>query len=327
MLVIMRASQSGTAAFLGSLLLGAATGCVGMPLGDEAAAPRLTPPVTLAEVTRSWNLTADRQNLYWTYNDTNRPADLVAMPQIGGPPSTVAPGTAFREIMASGDGWIYGIDSGDLLSRVPAAGGAPETFARAGEFCNVGAVSAGAVWCGFGLGLTRVDLETRAAARVGASAGYIAESLAVDRSQAYWVAGGSLLAVDHGGGATRVLLGYGGNGDTPWPHLVAVDERAVFAATGPGIVRIDKATGRMTTLKAGLVTAIAVGHGLVFWSEADTGRVGATPATGGRQVVIGEGQSVVQEMVATDTGLFWFSLRPGDLDHSALRGAYFTPAP
>jgi len=331
MLVVMSARQSGTAMAMGSLLLGTVVGCVGMPLGGADGAgplPGLTAPVTLAEVKASWNLTADASNLYWTTDETHY-GDLASVSQRGGPASVIAPATGFHTLMGSADGWIYGTDSTTTtLWRLPAAGGEKQVFVeQVGWWCEVGAVTAGAVWCGFGVGLARIDLGTRAPVRVGSSGGYNAQSLAVDRDHTYWTAGGELLAVDHRGGPTRVLLGNKGAGPT-WANLVAADDRWVFAATGQSIVRIDPLTGRAATLRAGLVTALAVRHGMVFWADAVTGDLGATPEQGGPDVVVERGEAgQVRELVATDLGLFWFGQLPLYTDRGLLRGAYFTFPP
>jgi hypothetical protein len=66
---------------------------------------------------------------------------------------------------------------------------------------------------------------------------------------------------------------------------------------------------------------------MVFWADAATRDVGATPVQGGPDRVIGKGESLVRELVATDLGLFWFSELPVYTGQSLLRVAYVTFAP
>jgi hypothetical protein len=248
--------------------------------------------------------------------------DLAAIAQAGGAPSVLALDTGFFTFMPSEDGWIYGTDLTDLW-RVPLGGGDKELVAHAG-LCYHGAVTPGAAWCAFGQGLTRVDLQTGAATQLGSSAGYIAESLAVDDTRAYWTAGGALLAVDHAGGPTRVLLSSSA-GELPWPRFVAADAAAIYVATDQAIVRIDKARGGVATLRAGSVSALVVRKGMVFWSDHNAGRIGATPANGGSDLTIAEGEAGVIQLAASDRGLFWFSKQALSADRQALRAAYFAP--
>ena len=301
-------------------------GCGGHPLGGgrDAGPPRFTPPVTLAEVSSAWNLTADAVNLYWATTEGDPNADLVGIPQAGGAPFMVGRDTGFFTFMVSDDGWIYGTDL-DLVSRLATRGGDREAVAHAG-LCYVGTVTPSAVWCGFGQGLTRVDREAGTTARVGESLGYVAVALAVDDVRAYWTAGGALLEVDQSGGPTRTLLD-GNAAGGPWPVLIGLDDRSLYVATTEAIVRVDKATGAAAPLRRGLVNGLAVRKGMIFWSEPDTARVGATPAAGGPDIVIAEGETTLQALVASDAGVFWLSEVSRSAERSLVRGSYFVVGP
>lgn len=200
---------------------------------------------------------------------------------------------------------------GDAVFRVSAAGGAPSTVRDRGIFTDV-VSSGGDVFIteaqGSGGVLTRVTGPT--AARLASIEG-TPHGIVVDGDQVFVATSSRLAATSRTRGSVKEIARGAGfespQFDDGWVFATMVDPKQSRTRT---LVRVAKTGGPLETLATGVRDApIAVSQGVVYWFDAESGKLlaadarGTTPATA-RLVSLDPVFEHVRALAVDDDGAF-----------------------
>ncbi len=264
-------------------------------------------------------IAVDATHVYWATSGSGCNDGLIRrMPKAGGAIETLASNQPNPRALDLDQDHVYFYDAcgSGLLRRVPKQGGPvfdyPITVVDSGRAMAVGGQD---VYFS-DYGLLRIAKSGGKRLMVDSSA-YV-YAVAADATGAYWMGpvggGGSTYGVfAHAPGSVGATVLANPAGVT---NTLGIDQDYVYFGSSPGIRRVSKKGGAISTVATGSVWRLAVDDSAVYWTDGFGGAaytINKAPKSGGPTTVVATGSGAYVSIAVDDRCVYWADLYGGDI--------------